>query len=350
MRNSSRIVRHPKEFFDVMRNYYSFLSLFVPRSHSGLVGECRYNRVVTRNFGTRRHPSGAAAITKNKKGELIMKQLLSVTFALALCAQISFAQTARPSSSLQEVQKEASEIKKESANVANIASPSDFNDTASFGKNAKFLGSLYAGTVYVYRSCDPQILLDELGLVLAADDHCLVHNSATPLGATSVFDPVWQITLPANTVDNVVYPMLNNQVGYDAFANASPTGNGYGAGFALFRFTPVVTIESVALNDPLAINPTTGLPMNGSYTATLPGTRVRSFLVRDDDFISDNDGYASVAGRGFSRTYFAALGLPQSVINNLFKKSMTLKFGIRADVSGPVQQAFYSYTFRLLGN
>jgi hypothetical protein len=279
-----------------------------------------------------------------------MKKLLSILFTLAVCSQIGFAQKAKPASSLQQVQKEATDMKKESANPAASLGPADFNDTASFGKNVKFLGSLYAGTVYVYRSCDPQILQDELGLVLAADDHCLAHNSTTPLGATTVFDPVWQITIPANTVDNVIYPMLNNQVGYDAFANISPTGNGYGAGFAFFRFSPVVTIESSALNDPAAINPTTGLPMNGSYTTSLAGTRVRSFLVRDDDFISDNDAYASVGGRGFSRTYFAALGLPQSVINNLFKKSMTLKFGIRADVSGPVQQAFYSYTFRLLGN
>jgi hypothetical protein len=286
---------------------------------------------------------------KTKKGEL-MKHLFSVMFALALCAQISIAQKAKPASSLQQVQKEATEMKKESANVANIASPADFNDTASFGKNAKFLGSLYAGTLYVYRSCDPQILLDELQLTLAADDHCVVHTSAAPMGTTTVFDPVWQITIPANTVDNVIYPMLNNQVGYDAFSNTSPTGNGYGAGFAFTRFTPVVTIESTALNDPAAINPTTGLPMNGSYTASLPGTRVRSFLVRDDDFISDNDAYASVGGRGLSRTYFAALGLPTSVINNLFKRSMTLKFGIRADVNGPIQQAFYAYTFRLLGN
>lgn len=282
-----------------------------------------------------------------------MKKLLSILFTLAVCSGIGLAQKARPASSLQQVQKEATEIKKEAANVASIASPADFNDTASFGKNAKFLGSLYAGTVYVYRSCDPQILLDELGLVLAADDHCLVHNSVTPLGATSVFDPVWQITIPKNTVDNVIYPMLNNHVGYDAFPSSvgPPIGdNGYLAGFALFRFSPVVTIESAALNDPLAINPTTGLPMNGSFTTTLPGTRFRSFIVRDDDFITDNDAYASVSGRGLSRTYFAALGLPQSVIDNLFKKSMTLKFGIRADVSGPVQQAFYSYTFRLLGN
>ncbi len=282
-----------------------------------------------------------------------MNKLLTIIFAIAVCTQVSFAQKAEHSrTSLREIQKEAAEIKKESANTA-MLSPADFNDTASFGKNAKFLGSLYAGTLYVYRSCDPQVLLDELQLTLAADDHCIVHNSTTPMTTTSVFDPVWQITIPGNSVDNVIYPMLNNTIGYDAFPSdqGPPVGNnGYLSGFASIRFSPVVTIESSALNDPAAIDPSTGLPMNGSYTASLPGTRVKGFLVNTDDFVSENDSYASVGGRGFSRTYFAALGLPNGVINNLFKRSMTLKFGIRADVNGPMQQAYFSYTFRLLGN
>ena len=281
-----------------------------------------------------------------------MKQILSVIFTIAISLQISSGQkTERDANSLRGVQREAVQAKREAASLANIASPADFNDTASFGKNAKFLGSLYAGTLYVYHSCDSQVLLDDLQLTLAADDHCIVHNSTTPMTTTTVFDPVWQITIPANSVDNVIYPMLNNTVGYDAFSSSQgPPSNGYLAGFAFFRFTPVVTIESTALNDPAAVDPATGLPMNGSYTASLPGTRVSSFMVHEDDFLSDNDSYASVGGRGFSRTYFAALGLPQYVINNLFKRSMTLKFGIRADVNGPVQQAFFSYTFRLLGN
>jgi len=280
-----------------------------------------------------------------------MKRLLSVTFTIAICLQIGLAQKSEnASTSKREFQKAASDWKKESANIASIANPSDFNDTASFGKNAKFLGSLYAGTLFVYRSCDPQILLDELQTVLAADDHCIVHNSTTPMVTTTVFDPVWQITIPANSVDNVIYPMLNNTVGYDATPSSPGSGNGYVTGFASMRFTPVVTIESSALNDPAAIDPNTGLPMNGSYTASLPGTRVKGFIVQDGDFFSENDSYASVAGRGFSRTYFAALGLPQNVINQLFKRAMTLKFGIRADVNGPMQQAFFSYTFRLIGN
>ncbi|PYT01970.1 MAG: hypothetical protein DMF63_03810 [Acidobacteria bacterium] len=277
-----------------------------------------------------------------------MKKLFSVIFTIAVCLQIGFAQ--KSEASKHEFQKATNDWKTESTNVASIASPADFNDTASFGKNAKFLGSLYAGTLFVYRSCDPQILLDELQTVLAADDHCIVHNSTTPMATTTVFDPVWQITIPANTVDNVIYPMLNNTVGYDASPSGPGYGNGYGPGFASMRFTPVVTIESSALSDPAAIDPVTHMPMNGSYTASLPGTRFKTFMVNADDGIGDNDSYASVGGRGFSRTYFAALGLPNNVINNLFKRSMTLKFGIRADVNGPMQQAFFSYTFRLLGN
>jgi hypothetical protein len=282
-----------------------------------------------------------------------MKQLISVIFTITVCLQVSFAQTAKPeglSVSQRELQKEAADIRKETANAALLASPADFNDTASFGKNAKFLGSLYAGTLFVYRSCDPQVLLDELQTTLAADDHCIVHTSATPMTTTSVFDPAWQITIPANSVDNVIYPLLNNTVGFDAYPSSPGSGNGYVTGFASMRFSPIVTIESVALNDPAAIDPNTGLPMNGAFTTSLPGTRVKGFVVGTDDFFSENDSYASVGGRGFSRTYFAALGLPQNVINNLFKKSMTLKFGIRADVNGPMQQAFFSYQFRLLGN
>jgi hypothetical protein len=283
-----------------------------------------------------------------------MTKIFSTIFTIAVCLQIGFAQKSETvSTSIREHQKAAADWKKEAAGTASIANPADFNDTASFGKNAKFLGSLYAGSLYVYRSCDPQILLDEGGLVLAPDDKCVVHNSATPMVTTTVFDPVWQITIPANSVDNVIYPMLNNTVGYDAFPSSlgPPVGNnGYFTGFASIRFTPVVTIESSALNDPAAVDPATGLPMNGSYTVGLAGTRIKGFMVEENDFFSENDSYASVAGRGLSRTYFAALGLPPNVINNLFRRSMTLKFGIRADVNGPIQQAFFSYQFRLLGN
>ena len=215
----------------------------------------------------------------------MMKTILSVIFTLAVCINIAVAQKAKERPNIQrDVESEVSRMKTETAPAGLVPTPADFNDTASFGKNAKFLGSLYAGSVYVYRSCDPQILLDELQLTLAADDYCVAHTTATPMATTTFQNPVWQITIPANSVDNVIYPMLTNTVSFDAYSSLfSPPGNGYPAGFALVRFTPVVTIESTALNDPAAINPTTGLPMNGSFTTNLAGTRLKTFQVRDDE-------------------------------------------------------------------
>lgn len=224
-----------------------------------------------------------------------------------------------------------------------VASPADFADPDSFGKNAKFLGSMYAGTMYIYKTCDPAILLADLGITLAPDDKCVVHSPTAPMTMTQVFDPVWQITIPGRTVDNVIYPMLNHGGGYDLFDEAA-------SGQAEIVYVPRVTIESSALNDPAAIDPNTSLPMNGSFTTSLPGSQVRNHTYTAGDGFSDWTSRASVSGRGFSRTYFAALGLPQSVINNLFRQPMTLKFGIRARVRGPVYDAAFYYTVRLMGN
>ncbi|MBC7898866.1 MAG: hypothetical protein H7070_02335 [Saprospiraceae bacterium] len=217
----------------------------------------------------------------------------------------------------------------------------NFYDEDSFGKNARFLGGFYAGTLIVYSSCDPVVLADAQ-IVLAADDKCVAHTTAAPMATATVSDPLWQITIPGRTVDNVIYPILNNGVGYDAF---SPTGQAVG-----FFYSPRVTIESEALNDPLAIDPNTGLPMNGSFTTSLAGSVNKRVPLAANDFGFDYTNNASVSSRGLSRDYFAAIGLPTSVINKLFKKDMTLKFAIRARVTGPVDYAQFFYTFRLLGN
>lgn len=243
----------------------------------------------------------------------------------------------------QEVRRELLEMRSASQDVNSLV-PADFNDTDSFGRNVKFLGSLYAGTLYVYKSCDPAVLLADLQLTLAPDDKCAVHDYAsptpTPMPTTTVFDPVWQITIPKNTVSNVIYPLLNNGVAYDSI-----NGN---SGPAFVQYTPRLTIVSDAFNDPAAVDEQ-GNPLNGSLTVSLSGSRVRNFTVAPGDFVSDLDNYASVAGRGLSRAYFRSIGLPNSVINDLFKKEMTLKFGIRARVAGPIDYANFFYSFRLMG-
>ncbi|MGH9819944.1 MAG: hypothetical protein ACRD43_07215 [Pyrinomonadaceae bacterium] len=281
-----------------------------------------------------------------------MKKLI-VSLLFAACGiQAAFAQKGIDKGSMKDARDEArqqqTQMKKQAeANVQSLAqpTPNPFNDTDSFGQNVLFLGSMYAGTVYVYHSCDPQVLLAELGLVLASDDHCVEKptGGSTGLQGSSfitVFDDVWQVTIPKNTIQNVVYPMLTNGVFWES--------DGLAPGFGSYNYTPIVTIVSDALNDPAAIDPNTGLPMNGSFTTSLAGSSGKSMpaLIGGE---SENQNYASVAGRGLSRTYFSALGLPNNVINKLFKKEMTLKFGIRVRASGAIDFGQFFYQFRLLG-
>jgi hypothetical protein len=119
------------------------------------------------------------------------------------------------------------------------------------------------------------------------------------------------------------------------------------AGNASYIYTPRVTIVSDALNDPAALDPVTGNPMNGSFTTSMSGSSSDFFTPIPGQ--TKNQSYASVAGRGFSRIYFKSIGLPNTVIDNLFKKPMTLKFGIRVRVSGAIDFGQFFYSFRLIG-
>jgi len=232
-------------------------------------------------------------------------------------------------------------------NAPNLATiPSPYDDPDSFGQNVKFFGSLYAGTVYIYHSCAPQVLLDELGLTLAADDKCIVHNPpSAPMNQTQVlYDPAWEYTIPKNTLSNTLYILTNNNPGYDA-----SDANGNASTYMAF-YTPVVTFVSTALNDPLAIDPSTGLPMNGQYTASLNGSNLVNRSLAANEYASEYKSYANAAGRGFSRSYWRAVGLPDSVINKLFNRKMSLRFGIRVRVNGAVNFGQFYYTMRMLGD
>ena len=102
------------------------------------------------------------------------------------------------------------DIKKEQQNPINsLLTAADVGEPDSFGKNVKFLGTAATGAVYVYHSCDPQILLDELEITLGADDRYLAQTG----GATSsaVFSDLGRITIPGRSADNVVYFILNNK-------------------------------------------------------------------------------------------------------------------------------------------
>src|SRR5690606_33353297 len=117
------------------------------------------------------------------------------------------------------------------------------------------------------------------------------HSPSAPMATATVDNPLWQITIPKKTVKNVIYIMMNKGIGYEAFG-ATP-------GFANYLFSPRVTIISEALNDPLAIDPNTGLPMNGSYVSALAGSTQEGFFLDNLRFSYTNQ--ASISSRGLSR-------------------------------------------------
>lgn len=220
----------------------------------------------------------------------------------------------------------------------NVPIPADFNDTDSFGKNVQFFGSGYAGTVYIDEICPPP-------QVLAPDDICVVKAANANIPSALYTRPEWQITIPGKSAKNVIYLLMNHSLRH----NNSVNGVGPAGGQGVFTYSPVLTIESEALNSPLAIDPQSGLPMNGSFTTGLPGTKFRSRVFTAGQPVDEIESYASVNGRGLSRVFFRAVGLPESVIDNLYKKDMVLRFKMNVAQIGSVISGQYTYTVRAIG-
>jgi len=241
------------------------------------------------------------------------------------------------------VSKEVAEAKKEQQSPINsLLTAADVGEPDSFGKAVKFMGTAATGVVYVYRSCDPQVLLDELEVTLGADDRCLAHTVGGAI-SSATFNDLGRITIPGRTADNVIYFVLNNTVSsglQNDFANNLLVSFSYG---------PRLTIESAALNDPAALDPTTGQPLNGVLTITAFGAKQFSKTIAPNDFEFSFDHYSTAATRGFARGYFADLGLPQTVINNLYRQPMTIRLGMRVSVRN-VASGQYTYAMRLTGN
>jgi hypothetical protein len=272
-----------------------------------------------------------------------MKKVLILMIVCVCFQAISAQRNAIAERERKSILKELTDIKKEQQNPINsLLTVADVGEPDSFGKNVKFLGTAATGVVYVYLSCDPAILLAEAGVTLGADDRCLAYTLGSP-NVVGTFTDMGRITIPGRSADNVIYFILNNTVSNE-FLNDSNYG------LPVFSsYVPKITIESAAFNDPAALDPTTGQPLNGVLTVSAFGAKIfnKTIPAYDSDFSFDQS--SSAATRGFARGYFADLGLPQTVINNLYRQPLTIRLGMRVSVRG-VYFGQYSYAMRLTGN
>lgn len=243
---------------------------------------------------------------------------------------------------IREIRQEAASFKGGGAVSEAAPSAADVGEPDSFNKNAKFMGISGGGVIYVYSSCDPAVLSTDLGVVLGPDDRCLAVGDGS-VTTFQTFTDLGRINLPAKANDNILYMINNHTINYQ-FENLT-AANVSGQ----MSYSPLVTIESVALNDPAAIDPSTGLPMNGSFTTGGNGTTTVSQLLFPNSFETHVQSYSRANTAGFSRVFWAALGLPQNVIDQLYKKPMTIRLGARVSARR-VPFGLFLYTARFLGN
>lgn len=213
----------------------------------------------------------------------------------------------------------------------------EVGDSDSFNKNARFFGIVAAGVVFIEADCDPLVIGD-----LGPDDRCI--EVPDPAVLTDVtFNDIGRITFPAKKADNIIYAITNHST--SIFSRNGTAANVSG----LVNYLPSFTIESVALNDPAAIDPATGLPMNGSYTTGGIGSKTSQKTLAPTFIELENLNFSRANTLGFSRAFWAALGLPQNVINEIYKKPMTIKLNMRVRARY-VEFATFAYGVRFFAN
>jgi hypothetical protein len=269
--------------------------------------------------------------------------LLTAAFLFS-CYQTTYSQeNSSPASTAESAAKTASASnpgKQEQGNA--LLTVTDVGDPATFGNNVKYMGLATTGQVFIYSSCSPSVLLTDLDITLGPDDRCL---ELPVLGniASASFTDIGRINLPKKATQNIVYFLQSNFTSYNL---VNPTANQV---VSTMFVTPTYTIESDALNDPAAIDPSSGLPMNGSYTVTGIGSRViqRTYEANALEVINERSGITGLGG--ISKAFFTDLGLPQSIVNDLFKKPMTIKLNLRVRANYLTYGRFF-YSVRFMGD
>lgn len=212
-------------------------------------------------------------------------------------------------------------------------------DPESFGHTTRLLVSTGTGFLILDPACDP----DEIG-PLGPDDRCVV---LAPAPATTDFDEpdMGRLTLPGNSAKNLLLQIVSPLFNYQ-FLNQT----GVPQGSAVFQFVPYLTIESEALKDPRAVDPLTNLPYNGKLVLNIGGQRNVNRSLAVNERIREQLNYSRAAVGGLSKSLFKANhGLPEDIINRMFRQQMTVRLGIRGRAR-LVSDGFMNFGLRLMGN
>jgi hypothetical protein len=188
-------------------------------------------------------------------------------------------------------------------------------DPDSFGNKVKFAGLFSTGEVFF----DPSPTATP-----APPGSFLVHLDPQP--ATTNFDvqDIGQIVIPKNTATTIFYfnPVLEPHYALHNLTGTSGQGN--------IELDEYFTLENAALNDPSVIDPNTGLPANGrliDIDFNFSFLRSRSLQPNENEIQTLYYGRPSLGA--INRQFFVTRGIPNHVINQIFKHDTTIRVHLR---------------------
>lgn len=216
----------------------------------------------------------------------------------------------------------------------------EVGDVDSFGHNAQYMGAK-SGFITLSPACTPAPTPIPPGT--ANDDQCF-NLAAAPALTNFDAQDILRIKLPKKATRTIIYPALNFFLNYQL---QNTTGVFQPQG--VFAFSALLSIESDVLLDPTIIDPQTGLPANGKLVGQF------SYIYRDDRSMDINarqrlrETVVRVGNAGISKAGLIGQGLPESVVDDLFKSSMTIRMSVTGNAR-LVTDANITCNMRLFGD
>ncbi len=216
----------------------------------------------------------------------------------------------------------------------------DVGDADTFGRNVVWAGLLQSGYITMSSDCTPVAGDPPPGV----NDHCITINPG-PVSTSFNFPDIGQINLPGKSSKNILCHWLSPIVNYSLYNGTGVPANGR------ITLTPYLTVVSEVLNDPSLIDPSTGAPFGGSLVTGFAASyqNAHSMAPGDRDTQRFSESRVCIAGTLSRRGLVEGYGLTDAQVTQIFKKPMTLRFGLRGSGS-LVDYASITYGLRIMGD
>jgi len=178
----------------------------------------------------------------------------------------------------------------------------------------------------------------------SGDQTCVTLNPA-PAPTSFAFNDVSHVTLPARSASSLICQWVTPYIYYD-FAN--PTGANAAARFSV---SPSITVESAVLADPTLVDPSTGMPFNGSFTTGLTGSYTYLHTLEPGERESQRSQFSRVCiGGVLSKVALMdGYGLSAAQADAFYRSPVTIRLNLAGTVS-LVESASLIYGVRFIGD